>query len=296
MTRIEQRGRPGFAWAAPALTFFGVYALIPIVGVAYLSFTQWDGLGGSQWVGLDNWKALPNDLKVWNGIRTSLILTALSWVGQSAFALLLGVWAAGRQRNRAVLSALFFLPLLLSSAAIALLWLALLDPNFGLAASLGQLLGVGSVNVLGNQSLALYAVTFVILWQFMPFHMLLYQAATRQIPGTLYDAATVDGAGRVRQFFSITLPQLRDTIIASSVLILVGSLVYFENVLLLTGGGPGTATRVLPLHMYIEGFRAFDMGYASAIAVLLVVIGAGLSLLVVKASGYSRMASQREGL
>lgn len=296
MSHSAQRVRPGLAWAAPALLFFGLFALAPIVGVVYLSFTQWGGLGAPQWVGLDNWAAMPNDPQLWNGIRTSLILTGLSWVFQSFLALTLGVWAAGRQRNRAVLSSIFFLPLLLSSAAIALLWRALLDPNFGVATSLGQLLGIGSVNVLGSQNLALYAVTFVILWQFMPFHMLLYQAATRQIPGVLYDAAVVDGAGRMRQFLSITLPQLRDTIIASSVLILVGSLVYFENVLLLTGGGPGTATRVLPLHMYIEGFRAFDMGYASAIAVLLVVAGAGLSLLVVRVTGYSRMASQREGL
>lgn len=296
MSRRTQGERPGIVWAAPALLFFALFALVPIVAVVYLSFTQWDGIGAPTWTGVDNWVALPGDPDFWNGIRTSLILTALSWVGQTALALSLGVWAAGRQRNRAVLSSIFFLPLLMSTAAIALLWIALLDPNFGLAATLGQLLGVGGLNFLGSPSVALYAVTFVILWQFMPFHMLLYQAAARQIPGILYDAAIVDGAGRLRQFISITLPQLRDTIIASSVLILVGSLVYFENVLLLTGGGPGTATRVLPLHMYIEGFRSFDMGYASAIAVVLVLAGAGLSLLVVKVTGYSRMASQREGL
>jgi xylobiose transport system permease protein len=94
----------------------------------------------------------------------------------------------------------------------------------------------------------------------------------------------------------VTLPQLRHTIVASSVLMIVGSLTYFETILLLTGGGPGDATEVLPLHMYRTGFVGFDMGYASALALLLVVVGAGLSVLIVRASGFARMDSDREGL
>ena len=116
---------------------------------------------------------------------------------------------------------------------------------------------------------------FVLLWQFLPFHMLLYQAAAKQIPASLYEAAEIDGASPLQRFWRITVPQLRHTIIASSVLMIVGSMTYFETVLLLTGGGPGTATRILPLHMYLKGFSAFEMGYASAIAVLLVAVGTG---------------------
>lgn len=106
----------------------------------------------------------------------------------------------------------------------------------------------------------------------------------------------IDGAGRFKQFTAITVPQLRDTIITSGVLMIVGSLTYFEIILILTGGGPGTATRILPLHMYITGFRSFDMGYASVLAVLLLAIGTSLSLFVTKVTGYRKMASQREGL
>lgn len=111
----------------------------------------------------------------------------------------------------------------------------------------------------------------------------------------LYEAALLDGAGRWQQFRSVTLPQLRDTVIASGVLIVVGSLTYFEIVLILTGGGPGTATRILPLHMYLEGFRSFQMGYAAALAVVLVVVGAVLSLVITRVTGYRSMSSQREG-
>jgi xylobiose transport system permease protein len=139
-------------------------------------------------------------------------------------------------------------------------------------------------------------VAFVVTWQFIPFHALIYQAATQQVPVILYEAARIDGADRVRRFFMVTLPQLRHTIVASSILIIIGSLTYFESILLLTGGGPGTATRVLPLHMYVKGFVGFDMGYASVLAVLLVVVGAALSIAIARFSGFHRMASQREGM
>jgi len=223
-------------------------------------------------------------------------LSAVTWFVQTLICLPLGVWCAGPQRLRAVLSTVFFIPLLMSSAAIALLFGALLDPNFGLAATIGPWLGVADGNFIGRPDLAIWAVMFVITWQFVPFHTLLYQAAARQIPMVLYEAATVDGAGRWRQFRSVTLPQLRNTIVTSSVLMLVGSLTYFDIVLLLTGGGPGTATRTLPLYMYLTGFSSFDMGYASVLATLLLITGTALSLLVVRVTGFRRMTSEREGL
>lgn len=296
MTAVTQRAdRPGIGWVAPAGALFIVFGVFPIIAVVVLSLTHWNGLGSPHWAGLANWRALVHDPAVPHGIRITLLLTVLSWAIQTPAALLIGVWSAGPQRNRAVLSAVFFLPLLLSLAAIALSWKALLDPNFGLPAGIASTLGVSAPSLLGGGG-ALYVVALIISWQWIPFHTLIYQAAARQIPTTLYEAAELDGAGRLRTFFSITLPQLRNTVVASSVLMVVGSLTYFETILLLTGGGPGDATEVLPLHMYRKGFIGFDMGYASALAVLLVVAGAALSLAIVRASGYHRMTSQREGM
>ena len=289
------RGRPGLLWALPAALFFALFGLVPIGAVVYLSFTEWNGLGAPRWSGMGNWARLFTDPDVVGSVRTTLVLAVLCWLVQTPVSLLLGVWAAGPQRNRAILSTFFFIPLLLSTAAIALTWLSLLDPNFGLAVSLGRFVGVPDGNFLGDKNLALYTVAFVVTWQFIPFHALIYQAATRQIPATLYEAAKVDGADRVRRFFSVTLPQLRHTVVASSILIVIGSLTYFESILLLTGGGPGTATRVLPLHMYVKGFVGFDMGYASVLAVLMVAVGAALSIAIVRVTGYHRMTSQREG-
>ena len=137
-------------------------------------------------------------------------------------------------------------------------------------------------------------VIFVVSWQFIPFHALIYQGAVRQIPTSMYEAALIDGAGRVRQFFSITLPQLKYTIITSSTLMLVGALTFFDLIFVLTEGGPGDATRNLALEMYKTGFQANLMGPASAIAVILVLIGLALALLLRRLGG-STTASQLEG-
>ncbi|MGP4014616.1 carbohydrate ABC transporter permease [Saccharopolyspora sp. 5N708] len=280
--------------ALPALAFFVVFALVPLAGAVVLSFVRWDGLGAISWEGLGNWTSVLSDPVTSGALLLTLKIMVASWLVQTPISLLLGVFTAGTQRYRAVLAVLYFLPLLLSSAAVAIAFKAVLDPNFGLGATPG--LSVLAQDWLGDPDLVLYVVVFVIAWQFVPFHTLLYQAAVRQIPDSLYEAATIDGAGRLKQFRYITLPQLRYTIVTSSTLMVTGSLTYFDVVFVLTGGGPGNATRLLPLDMYLTGFTANDMGAASVLAVILVVIGLGLAFVLTRFSGFARMSSEQEGL
>ncbi|MEX5237231.1 carbohydrate ABC transporter permease [Kocuria arenosa] len=278
---------------APALVFFGVFAIGPLLGVLVLSFMQWDGLGTPQWTGGENWVSVLENPVSRQAMVLTVQLTLLSYVVQFPLSLLLGVFMAGRQRYREFLSVLYFLPMLFSAAAIGIAFKALLDPNFGLSRAFDAALL--RQDWLGNGSLAFYVVVFVISWSFIPFHSLLYQAGVRQIPQSMYEAATIDGAGTVRQFFSITLPQLKYTIVTSSTLMLVGSLTYFDLVFALTGGGPGTATRILPLDMYLTGFRSNQMGEASVLAVILVAVGLTLALGLQRLTGAEKMESQAEG-
>jgi xylobiose transport system permease protein len=296
VTGTDRAPRPGVLYILPAVLFFTFFAVLPLVLVVVLSFTDWLGFGNPRFTGTENWERLFADPRVHAATRTTLLLTVLTWVTQTPLAIAIGVWAAGPQRNRAILSSIFFLPLLLSSAAIALMFDKYLDPNFGLAAEIGPLIGYPDGGITGDRAGALGAIVFVVGWQFIPFHTLLYQAAARNIPAMLYDAATVDGANRWQAFWRITLPQLRHTIVTSSTLMIVGSLVFFETVLLLTNGGPGASTQTLPYVMYIQGFNAFEFGYASAIATVLVVVGTALSLLIVRFSGFANMRSTLEGL
>jgi raffinose/stachyose/melibiose transport system permease protein len=269
--------------ALPALALFAVFALAPMVVVGVLSFTHYDGVAAPTSAGFANWSRFLHDSTTHHAILLSLEVMLLSWLLQTPISLLLGVFVAGHERYRALLATIYFLPLLFSAAAIGIVWKNLLDPNFGLLQSLTHRLHAGwfPTDWLGNPGLT--------------FHTLLYQAGARQIPLDVYEAAEIDGAGRMTKFFRITLPLLRNTIVTSSTLIVVGSLTYFDLVFIVTGGGPGFATRILPLDMYINGFQSADMGYASAISVVLVAAGLALSLLLIRVTGFGRFRSAHEG-
>ncbi|WP_442907571.1 carbohydrate ABC transporter permease [Kineococcus sp. G2] len=277
----------------PALGFFIAFGIVPLVGVLVLSFTSWDGIGDVRYAGLDSWRSVLTDPGLPHALLVTFLIMALSWAFQTPISLLIGVFIAGNQRYRAVLAVLYFIPLLLSSAAVAIVFKALLDPNFGIGPGLG--LGFLAQDWLGRPWLALFVVVFVVSWQFVPFHSLIYQGGVRQIPASMYEAAQLDGAGRVKQFFHITIPQLKYTIITSSTLMVVGSLTFFDLIFVLTQGGPGDATRSLALDMYLRGFRANLMGPASAIAVILVLVGLALALLLQRLGGKDSNTSQLEG-
>jgi len=279
--------------ALPALIVFVAFAVIPLLGVLALSFTRWDGIGEIHPDGLNSWKTVLTDPALPHELWVTFLIMSLSWLVQTPMSMIIGVFLAGHQRYREILAALYFVPLLLSSAALAITYKALLDPNFGLGA--GLKIGFLVQDWLGKGSLALGVIIFVVSWQFIPFHTLLYQAGVRQIPVQLYEAAELDGAGRIGQFFHITLPQLKYTIITSSTLMVVGSLTFFDLIYVLTAGGPADATRVLALDMYKRGFQANLMGPASAIAVILVLVGLALALLMSRVGGGDGTESQLEG-
>jgi raffinose/stachyose/melibiose transport system permease protein len=286
--------RPNPVLLLPAVLLYATFALIPLGVALWLSFTSWDAISDPQFVGLDNWFRILGSDNFRNGLVLSLQVVVVSWVVQTPISLLLGVFAAGHQKYRAVMAALYFIPLILSSAATALAFKAILDPNFGLGSSPG--LEFLRQDWLGNPQLIFVTVVFIIAWQFVPFHALLYQAGVRQIPTSLYEAAELDGAGRLKTFWYVTLPQLRHTIVTSSTIMLVGSLTYFDVIFVLTGGVPGYGIRILPIDMYLTGFAANDMGGASVLAMVLVLIGLVIALGITRVSGFSRMKSEQEGV
>jgi raffinose/stachyose/melibiose transport system permease protein len=269
--------------ALPALLMFTAFGLIPLVGVLLLTFTTWDGIGVIHPSGLTSWRAELADPGLLHSLWVTFEIMAISWLVQTPISILIGVFLAAFKKYRGLLAVLYFLPLLLSSAAISITFKALLDPNFGI----GEGLGIGWLKQdwLGDPKLAVGVLIFVVSWQYIPFHSLIYQGAVRQIPVDMYEAAEIDGAGRVRQFFSITLPQIRYTIITSSTLMVVGSLTFFDLIYVLTGGGPGDATRALALEMYQQGFMANRMGLASVIAMILVLVGLLLAQLLRRLGG-----------
>lgn len=293
---LGQAGRPGLLWAAPAVLYFTLFALVPLGFAFYLSFTFYNGirLSSPQWVGLDNWVHLFNDPQALKSLGITLVLVAIAVATQTPLSILIGVWAAGPQRGRAIVMSIYFIPLLMSTAAVSVLWSSLIDPNFGLPSALPWLFGDG--NLLGHQWSAIGVIAFIYLWGATPLHALIYQGAARAIPPTLYQAAEIDGAGRLRQFFSITLPLLKNTIITDTILIVVGTFTTFDLILILTGGGPSQGTAILPYYMYEQGFSSFDLGYGSVIAMTLVALSAIVSIVMTKVTGFDKMSGTQEGI
>jgi len=297
---LQHAGRPGFAWSLPAVAFFTFFALLPLAVAIYLSFTKYNGirLVPPRFVGIDNWSRLLTDDALHRSIGVTIILIVLAVATQLPVSLLIGVWAAGPQRMRAIVVALYFIPLLMSTAAVAVLWASLADPNFGVPAALNGILGPNNAfsNLLGKPATALGLIVFIYLWGASPLHTLIYQGGARAIPEVLYQAASVDGAGRVRQFFSITLPQLRNTMVTSTILMIVGTFTTFDLILILTRGGPSGGTSNLPFFMYDRGVTALDFGYGSVVAVVLIVLATVVSIVMVRATRYDEMQGTQEGL
>ena len=282
----------------PSFVLFLGFVLAPIAVAIVLSLSTWNGTGPIRIVGLTNWRQLLQDSAAADALERTGIVIAASWLIQVPTALALGVFAAGKQRYRAVLVAIYFAPVLVSAAALGILWSQLLSPIGGGVEYAGTHLGLGFLDYdfLGNPHLVLGTVIVLIAWEFLPFHMLLFQAGASQIPRSLYDAASIDGIGPSQKLRLITVPMLRHTIVTSSVLNIVGSLTVFDLIYTLTRGGPGQSSTVLAIDQYLVGFSEFRFGYASTLAVLLGFLGIAASLILIRITGFGQMRSQSEGL
>jgi len=282
---------------APAVLLYSFFIILPALVVLVLSFFSWNGTDTPKWVGLANWQFLLADGDAANSIAVTVKFTVVSWLLQTTIAMTAGVATAKSTRWAKALVPLLVVPMLLSTVGVAVLWQALLSPTFGGLSDLGTRLHLGflaSSNWLGNPQIVIYVIAVVVAWQNIPFHTLLYRAARQQVPGNLYDAALVDGASGAGQFFHVTLPQIRNTILTSSLLIVVGTFSYFDLVFLLTGGGPGTASTVLAVDAYKQAFAALNFGYSSTLAVMLVFVSVISGLLLMRLGGFS-VESRRGG-
>jgi len=300
-SKRQPRGKLG-TWAfwllVPAVVLFLVLVLVPIVVAVILSFASWNGIGPVQFVGIAKWNELLHDPTAAAALERTGIVVVASWVIQEPISIALGIFLAGRQKYRAVLGAIYFLPLLISGAGIGIMWGQMLSPIGGGVQYAGIHFGLEFLNNdwLGDPRLVLGTVIVLVAWEFIPFHTLLYQAGTRQIPAVLYEAAELDGITPFRRLVELTLPLLKNTIVTSSVLNIVGSLTIFDLIYTLTGGGPGESSRVFALEQYTVGFNELHFGYGSVLAVTLGMLGIIISLVLIRVTGFGRMRSELEGI
>lgn len=263
------------AFIAPALLVYAVFVLLPIVESVFYSLYSWSGISaGSTFVGWDNYRQALQTPIFWKALGNNIILVIASIGIQLPIALAMALLLQSRLRGLGMFRTAYLFPLLMSTVAIGLLWTFIYNPSLGLLNGLlhaARLTGLER-GWLGDEQTALWAVIAAICWHFIPLYMVLFLAGLTTIPGELYEAARLDGAGSWSVFRFVTLPLLRPVIRTAAVLSLIGSLKYFDLIWVMTGGGPNGATELLATYMYKQAFDQFHMGYASAIAVLLFLI------------------------
>jgi raffinose/stachyose/melibiose transport system permease protein len=251
----------------PALFFLVVLIVYPIIDSFITSTTQWNGMTPTRpFVGLRNWEQLAKDSNFWSAFKNNIVIMFLSLLFQVPFAMALATFLDVTGKKGFLFKVIWFLPYLISSVAIGVLFKFALDANYGLIASVSKLFGGGGVDLLGNPRIALFTVIGVICWQYIPFYMVLYLAAYGTIPVELYEAASIDGATRSQYFWQISLPLLRPTVISGATISIIGSLKYFDLIFVMTGGGPGVATELMATLMYKTSFVKMNMGYGATVA------------------------------
>jgi raffinose/stachyose/melibiose transport system permease protein len=264
----------------PALLVYAVFVLWPILNSFYFSTLDWNGVGQPVQVGLGNFRELVSDRAAWEALWHNIVLIAVSLAVQLPVGLALALLLLAPIRGTKVLRTIYFLPLLMSTVAIGILWSFIYNPTFGLVNRVLEMLGLEALRQgwLGQPSTALASVIVVICWQFIPFYMILYRAGLTSIPNEVNEAAVVDGAASWPRFRLITLPLLRSTTRTAVVLSVIGSLRYFDLIWVMTRGG--NSTEVLATYMYSQAFSSSRLGYGSAVAVALFVVAMVVTVLV----------------
>jgi raffinose/stachyose/melibiose transport system permease protein len=252
---------------APAILFLVIFIAYPIVDSFMMSTVKWNGISvDREFLGLSNWADLIKDRYFWQAFRNNIVVMFISLATQGVLAIALATFLDITGKKGLIFKIIWFLPYLISSVAIGILFKFALDANFGIFGSISRLLGGGSVDLLGHPNRALVAVMGVVSWQYTPFYMILYLAAYGTIPVELYEAASIDGASRGQYFWKISLPMLRPTIVSAATVSIIGSLKYFDLVYVMTGGGPGSATELMATLMYKTTFVRKNFGYGAAVA------------------------------
>ena len=278
LPQVSER-RVAYVFLAPWFLGLGLITVGPILGSLYLSFTDYSLLAPPEWDGLDNYTRMFGDPRFYQALKVTFTYVLVSVPLQLAFALALALVLDRGLRGLALYRSIYYLPSLLgASVAVAVLWRQMFGAEGLINAALTRL---GFENLPGWVSDPQFALGTLIILNVWTFGspMVIFLAGLRQIPQMYYEAAAIDGAGKVRQFFSITLPLLSPIIFFNLVLQLIGSFQSFTQAFIVSSGrgGPADSTLFYTLYLYIRGFGNFDMGYASALAWVLLLIVALLT-------------------
>ncbi len=273
-SRQTRRNRViGYTFLLPNIIGFLMFICIPVVASFLMSFTEWNGFGEIEFIGLSNYMRLWEDETFRISLLNSLIMTGVSVPATLLLAILAAVALNKGIKAVKLFRTAIFLPHITATIAVAVVWQLLYNPTMGPINGMLRSLGIDEPPTwLASSQWALISVIIVSIWHSIGYYMILYLAGLQGIPKDLYEAAEIDGAGKVSQFRNITLPMLSPVIFFTVIIGIINSFKVFDLIFVLTKGGPGRSTHVLVYDIYHTAFQRFEYGYASAMAYVLFTI------------------------
>ena len=264
----------GYLFLLPNMIGFVIFTALAVVASAAISLTSWDLLSDPEFVGLQNYAELLTDDPLFRTVLwNTFYFTVVSVPASTAIALGLALLFNTGLRAIPLFRTAYFLPVITATVVVALVWRWFFNPDFGILNYMLYRLGVDSPpNWLASRTWAMPSVIILAVWKQVGYNMVIFLAGLQAVPSTLYEAASIDGAGRWKRFRDITLPMLTPTTFFVLVISIISSLQVFDAVLVLTNGGPANATRTMVYHIWEEAFVFLEMGYAAAVAWILFLI------------------------
>ena len=290
-TLARQERRFAIALFLPALAVLVVVTTVPLVYLVWSSFMRVNlsmpGMAG--FAGFENYTSMLRDPRFWNSLWLTVIYTAATVVAQIVVGLGLALLVLQIPRGQALMRVAAILPIVLAPVVVGLFWRTLvLAQDFGLVDLVTRALGLGSHNWLGDPQLALIMVIAIHTWQWTPFVFLVLLATLSSLPSDIYEAARIDRASAWKRFVHITLPMIRPTLVVVVILRMMVALSAFAAIFAATGGGPGSATEILNLYAYRTSFSDMNLGYGASLAVVMLVITLGVSLVLFRLRSAAR--------
>ncbi len=274
MNKVLSSKRNILLFVAPTFLLYSVFVLAPIIYNFYLSLFRTDLMSPPQFIGIDNYINLFKDKIFIKSLFNNIILVIGSVVAHLGLALFFANVLFQKIKGSKIFQSVFFLPCVICGVAIGMMFTFIYNSEFGLINRLLDLLKMPQFkhSWLNEPSTAMVAVTAVVMWRFVGYHMVIQLAAMKSIPLELYEAAAIDGASQWQRFSKITFPLIKHIFRIDIVLVVTGSLKYFDLVFAMTKGGPSHASEVLATYMFTQGFRTLKYGYASAIGMIMLVL------------------------
>lgn len=258
----------------PALVLYLFFVIVPIFWSAYYGFFDWKGIGAAKFIGLDNYVEVLQDPIFWKSFKNNMLIVAASVFGQVPIAMILALLLMKSTLFQRVIRASVFMPMVLSSVVVGIIWGYIYHPQIGILNFLLEGVGLESWKKawLSDPKVSMFALMVPIIWNYIGPYMIMFIAALQNISPEIEDAAQLDGVGPVRKLFAVTLPMIWDTVKVAVVLCISGSLKAFDLIYVMTGGGPAHSTELLASYMYNSTFNVYRFGFGSAISTAIIIL------------------------